>query len=274
MTMTAADFDFLRDLVRQRTAIVLESSKAYLAETRLAPLARRAGLPTVGALVARMARERDPRLNDEVVEAMATNETFFFRDIHPFSALRQTILPELIRKRAAERRLTIWCAACSSGQEPYSVAMLIREHFPSLLAWDLRIVASDISQAMLERCRAGRYNSLEVNRGLPAEHLLKYFRRDGLDWVLKDEVCRMVECRRLNLAEPWPMLPPADVILMRNVLIYFDLETKRQVLAKVRRQLRPDGVLILGAAETTLMIDETFERIQLERVSCYRVPQR
>ena len=270
-TLTQTEFDYVRDLVRRRAAIVVDGDKGYLAEARLLPLARRAGLPTVAALVARLAGGPDSRMHEEVVEAMATNETFFFRDVHPFEALRREILPDLIRRRAAERRLTIWCAACSSGQEPYSVAMLVREHFPSLLAWDLRILASDISLAMLDRSRAGRYHTLEVARGLPTAYLAKYFERDGADWQVRDEVRRMVEYRRLNLAEPWPALPPADIILMRNVMIYFDVSTKRHVLANVRRLLRPDGTLFLGAAETTLTIDESFERIPLDQVSGYRL---
>jgi chemotaxis protein methyltransferase CheR len=274
VALSQADFDFVRALVQQRSAIVLESDKAYLVETRLLPLARREGLDSVRALVARLSVGPGNGLHEQVVEAMTTNETFFFRDASPFEGLRQAVLPDLVRRRAAERRLHIWSAACSSGQEPYSVAMLLREHRCVPEGWGVRILASDLSAAMLERAREGRYSQLEVSRGLPAALLAKYFERQGPEWQIKAELRRMVELSRVNLIEAWPAQPPLDVVLLRNVLIYFDVPTKKRILANVRRVLRPDGYLFLGGAETTLNLDDAYERAPLGGVSCYRLRQR
>jgi chemotaxis protein methyltransferase CheR len=277
--MTAAvlqqrDFEYVADLVRTEAAIVVEASKRYLVESRLAPVARRHGLDGVGALVARLRAQPRNGLHAEVVEAMTTNETSFFRDVNPFAAMEQEVLPELIRARGAQRQLSIWSAACSSGQEPYSLAMLIRHRFPQLSRWNVRIVASDLSAEMLGRAAAGRYSQMEVNRGLPAPLLVRYFRRDGQHWQIADEVRQMVEFRAMNLIQPWAPLPPLDVVFLRNVLIYFDVATKRQILAQVRRVLRPDGYLFLGAAETTLNVDDAFERVPIGPAVSYRLRER
>ena len=270
MSLSQAGFDFIRTLVQQRSAIALDPDKVYLAEARLLALARREGFGSVAAFVEHLRTAPANGLHQQVVEAMATNETSFFRDHHPFEGLRQVVLPELLRRRAAERRLSIWCAACSSGQEPYSVALLLREHFPQTAGWQLRLLASDLSDEMLERARQGRYSRMEVNRGLPARLLVKYFEQQGADWCLRADVRRMVEFRRINLAEGWPALPALDVILLRNVLIYFDVPTKKAILNRVRQVLRPDGFLFLGGAETTLNLDDAFERVPLDRAGCYR----
>jgi chemotaxis protein methyltransferase CheR len=268
-TLAAPDFDYIAQLVHRRSAIVLEPGKEYLAESRLEGLARDNGLASVGELVARM-RTGSLDLSDAVVDAMTTNETSFFRDAHPFNALRDTVLPELIEARRVARTISIWCGASSSGQEPYSLAMLIREHFPELASWQVRIIATDISPSMLERTRQGRYSQLEVNRGLPAPMLVKHFTRDGMHWVVSDDLKRMVSAQYLNLNERWPVLPQFDLVLMRNVLIYFDVPTKQQILAKVRQALRPDGLLLLGGAETTMNLDANFERIPHGRSTWYR----
>ncbi len=274
MPLSPADFEYLSALVREGSAIVLEEQKAYLFEARLAPLARREGFDSLEALVRHLRGARGDALHRKVVESMTTNETSFFRDVHPFEALRQVVLPELLRLRSAERRLRVWCAACATGQEPYSVVMLLREHFPELAGWDVRVLATDLSSEVLARARLGRYSQAEVNRGLPARLLVKYFTKEGLEWQLKDEVRRPVEFRQLNLAEPWSAVPPQDVVLLRNVLIYFDVEDKRQVLARVRRVLRPDGALFLGGAETTLNLDGEYERVPFARTCWYRVRPR
>jgi chemotaxis protein methyltransferase CheR len=265
------DYDYICRLVLERSAIVLDASKAYLAESRLAPLAEREGMRSLGELVARLRGERFGRLHRKVVEAMTTNETSFFRDVHPFEALRKAILPALVARRGAERRLSVWSAACSSGQEPYSIAMLLHDSFPELAGWRVEITASDLSTAMLARARRGLFSQLEVNRGLPAALLIKHFRKRGADWQIASKIRSMVEFHELNLAAAWPVLPRMDVILLRNVLIYFDLETKRRVLARAREVLRPDGYLLLGAAETTLNLDDSFEQLRLERSGCYRL---
>ncbi len=271
MALSQTDFEFVRALVLKRSAIVLENEKLYLADTRLQAVARREGVESVEALVARLRTAAAGPLAQKVVEAMTTNETSFFRDVQPFEMLKQVVVPELMKRRAAERRLRIWCAASSTGQEPYSLAMLLREHFPALGGWDLRIVASDLSTDVLEKAKQGRYSQLEVNRGLPASLLVKYFQRQGTEWQLKDDVRRLIEFRQLNLIEPWPALPPCDVVLIRNVLIYFDVETKRQILGKARRVLRPDGYLFLGGAETTINLDDSFQRVEFQRAGCYQL---
>jgi chemotaxis protein methyltransferase CheR len=271
MSITPAEFDFVRRLVYERAAIVLEPGKEYLAESRLLPVARESGLASLRELIGRLQAERPNSLHQKVVEAMTTNETYFFRDVHPFEALRASVVPELLAKRAAERRLHIWCAASSSGQEPYSIAMLLREHFPDLSSWSLRVLASDISQEMLARAREGCYSQLEVNRGLPAPLLVKYFERHGTSWRIKADLRRMIEFRAINLASSFHDLPQMDIVFLRNVLIYFDMETKKAILGKVRRLMRPDGYLFLGGAESTINLDASFERVPLEKSGCYRL---
>ncbi len=269
--MNEGDFDYVRKLVLERSAIVLESGKGYLAESRLVPLAREAGMGSIDELVKRLRAERFGDLHVKVVEAMTTNETSFFRDLHPYDAMRTTIVPELMRKRASARALRIWSAASSSGQEPYSLAIMVREHFPALADWRVEIFATDLSSEMVRRAQAGLYSQIEVNRGLPIALVVKYFEKKGVQYELREDVRRMVEFRKMNLAEPWPRLPEVDVVFMRNVLIYFDVETKRAILERVRRVLRPDGCLFLGGAETTINLDTAFERVQVEKASCYRL---
>ena len=273
MSLQPEDFNYFRTLLQRRAAIVLEDEKAYLVESRLAPLSHREGFRTLNALAIHLRSGGDDRLQRKVVEAMTTNETSFFRDGHPFESLRLAVLPELQRRRAADKSLAVWCAACSSGQEPYSVAMLVREHFPSLEQWNIRIIASDLSTEMLGRARLGRYTDAEVGRGL-SEHLLeKYFRRTEGEWQVRDDLRRMVEFRPINLIDPWPALPVLDVVLMRNVLIYFDVPTKRNTLEKVRKVLRPEGCLYLGGSETTLNLHNGYERVLMGPSVCYR-PQK
>lgn len=274
MPLNNADFEYVAKLVRDRSAIVLEAGKEYLVESRLLPLARNEGCGSVGDLVARLRAPLANGLHQKVVEAMTTNETSFFRDLHPFEVLKKTLLPELVANRGNERKLNLWCSASSSGQEPYSVALLLREYFPFLANWTVSFVATDLSREMIERARVGRYSQLEVNRGMPAPLLVKYFQRQGVEWQLKEELRKTVEFRQMNLVEAWSALPEMDIIFMRNVLIYFDVPTKKAILAKVRRLLRPDGYLFLGAAETTLNLDDGFERMQFDKASCYRLRSR
>jgi chemotaxis protein methyltransferase CheR len=265
-------FEYIRRLVHQRSAVVLEARQAYLAEARLMPLAEEYGFRSVTELVNRLRAEPFGGLHRRVVEAMTTNETCFFRDPGCFEGLRTDVLPAIVRARAAQRRVRIWSAACSTGQEPYSIAMLLREFAPDLSGWNLELVASDLATEVLRRAQGGTYSQLEVNRGLPAALLLKYFTKQGLEWRLNEDVRAMVEFREINLIEPWPAtLHGLDVVLLRNVLIYFDVETKRSILANVRRVLRPDGYLVLGSAETTLMLDDAFERTSADSAGCYRL---
>jgi chemotaxis protein methyltransferase CheR len=269
--MTAQDFEFVCRLVRDRSAIVLEPGKEYLVEGRLTPIARQLELGSVSALVARLRTGPDNGLAARVVEAMATTETSFFRDLHPFETLRTAVLPDLIRRRAGEKRLEVWCAACSTGQEPYSLAILLRQHFPDLAGWRVGILATDLSGEVLGRAREGRYTQLEVNRGLPAALLVKYFRQHGSTWELAEDVRRMVEFREMNLIRPWPPLPRLDLVFLRNVMIYFDVDTKKSILGRLARVLRPDGYLLLGGAETTLNLDDSFRRVESLKGGFYQL---
>ena len=269
MPVSSSEAAFVRALVYERAAIVLEESKAYLIDSRLEPLAREGGYPSVDALV-QAARTGSEAFRLKLVDALTTNETSFFRDLAPFDCLRRALLPALVERRSSSRKLTFWSAACSSGQEPYSLAMLIADHFPDLAGWSIRILASDFSETMLDRARLGLFRQLEVNRGLPATSLVKHFTRSGIDWKIKPELRQRVEFSRLNLRDPWCLVSRPDVVFLRNVLIYFDSETKRSVLNRVRESLAPDGLLFLGAAETTLSLDPKWERLTLGSATLYR----
>jgi chemotaxis protein methyltransferase CheR len=270
MAMTAKTFEYVRQLVLSRSAIVLEPGKEYLVESRLLPLAKVHGFADLDTFVDAMAASAFNTMHRQAVEAMTTNETSFFRDHHPFEALRTHIIPELINRKAASKQLNIWCAAASTGQEPYSVAMLLREHFPVLTSWKLTFIATDLSTQVLAKARSGRYGQLEVNRGLPAPMLVKYFTKDGTEWVVKDELRNMIDYRELNLIENWPALPTLDLVMIRNVLIYFDVPTKKKILGNIRQRLAPHGYLMLGGAETTMGIDDQFERVQIDKGVAYR----
>lgn len=271
MAISEADFRYISDFVYQKAAIVLEPSKMYLVESRLQPVAKREGLASLGDLVAKLKAQPTNGMHWSIVEAMTTNETYFFRDVHPFDLLKKTVLPELIKRRGSEKQLNLWCAASSSGQEPYTIAMILRDSFPELASWKVTFIASDISKEMLDRCREGRYSQLEVNRGLPAPLLIKHFQKVGANWQVKDELRKMIEFRQLNLATPWLAMPPMDVIFMRNVMIYFDLETKKGIMGRVRRLLKPDGYFFLGGAETTINVDDAFKRTQIEKAAYYQL---
>lgn len=269
--MSTGEFEYVRNLIQQHAGIVLEPGKEYLVESRLDPLAQQEGFPSVQDFIAGLRTSPFNSLHQKVVQAMTTNETYFFRDVKPFDALRRDVIPSLVSSRGNTRSLTFWCAASSSGQEPYSVVMLLREHFPVLSNWNVRFIASDLSTEVLARAIQGRYTQLEVNRGLPAALLVKYFRKTGNDWQIREDIRRAVEFRELNLAESWSFLPPADVILMRNVLIYFNVETKRDILRRVRLMLKPGGYLLLGASETTLNLDDSFARALEDCSGFYQV---
>jgi chemotaxis protein methyltransferase CheR len=271
VVVTAEDFAFVANLLRERCALVLEPGKEYLIKARLTPVAQRNSFASIPQLIDRIRRDGHQSLASEVVEAMVTTETSFFRDIYPFETLKKTVLPELIERRRDQRELNIWCAASSSGQEPYSIALLVKEYFPALASWRVNISATDISQDMLERSRAGRYSQIEVNRGLPTPLLLKWFRQEGMFWQLDDQIRGMVSFSQLNLARPWPTMPNWDLIFLRNVMIYFDNGAKREILGRAARALRTDGYLLLGGAETTLGLDESFARIESLKAGYYQL---
>lgn len=269
--MKTADFDYVRQFVRSQAAIVIEPGKEYLVESRLMALVRRENYQSIDQLVDKMRNSPKGELHRRVVDAMTTNETSFFRDIHPFEALKKVILPELIQKRRPERQLNLWCGAASSGQECYSVLMTIAENFPEVFQWNFNFVATDLSQEVLTQAKSGVYTQLEVNRGMPAPLLVKYFKKQEDRWQVSEALRAKVHFKELNLVTDWPFMPMLDIVFLRNVLIYFDIETKKGILAKIRRLLRPGGYLFLGGAETTLNLDDSFERVVLEKATCYRV---
>lgn len=249
MSLSTEHFDFLRDLLREKVGIMLGAEKLYLAESRLAPLARRHSGGDLNGFVARLRDPGEQSLRREVLEAMAINETFFFRDPGLMQCLQESLLPELIEKRAAEKRLRIWSAACSTGQEAWTLCLMLREYFPQVADWDIQVVASDFSRQALVRAKAGSYSMTDINRGMPARMLVSWFRQSGAEWEVKPEIRSMVEFREINLVGDWPELPCFDLILLRNVLIYFDDTTRQEVMTRVRGRLANDGFLILGGTE-------------------------
>ena len=270
MPLAIADIDYLRQVVSSRSGNVLTQEQGYLLESRLSPVAQTAGLKDVETLVVELRKSNFSALHDRVSEAMTINETSFFRDSHPFQAMREQILPTLIEARRATRQISIWCAASSCGQEPYSLAILIREHFPQLADWNVRIVGTDLSDEMLTKARQGRYSQFEVGRGLPAKLLVNHFQRVGTEWVVKDDVRRLVEFRKMNLTQAWPYMAPADVVFIRNVLIYFDVPTKQSILSRALRVLRPDGYLFVGGSETLLNMSLPIRRESIGQTAVYR----
>ncbi len=255
--MTPADYEFLRKLLKERSGLDLSADKQYLVESRLVPLARRAGLSGVSDLVLKI-RSGAEALIVAVVEAMTTNETFFFRDKIPFDHLRDTVVPALLRSRASRKTIRIWSAACSTGQEPYSIAMCLKQMAPLLTGWRIEIVATDLSQEVLEKARAGIYSQFEVQRGLPIQLLVKYFTQMGELWQLVPEIRSMVQHRQLNLLQDFSHLGKFDLVFIRNVLIYFDQDTKASMFERLLRVIEPDGMLMLGAAESVVGITDAF----------------
>ncbi len=271
MGVSSSDFEYLRELVHHHSAVVLFGDKAYLAEFHLQPIVESAGFASIADLVTYLRTHPFNNLHVQTIEALATNETSFFRDSHPFEALKKYILPELIKQRESERSLNIWCAACSNGQEPYSIAILINEHFPTLTNWPVKLIATDFSSKVLARAREGHYNQLEINRGLPKNIREHYFQKLDTDWQIKEQIRQMVDFRQLNLLQSWSSLPQFDVIFLRNVLIYFDVVTKKALLKKIKQQLRPDGYLFLGSGETTISLDKSFKRVLFDKAICYQL---
>jgi chemotaxis protein methyltransferase CheR len=248
-----ADYRYLRQLVFGLSQNVLDPSRDYLFDARLTKILRNHGMNQIGELVRYLQARNDSRLEREIAEAMTINETSFFRDTRPFDLLQNELLPPLISERREARCLRFWSAACSSGQEAYSIAMLIRENFPLLLGWDIRIEGTDISAAVVERAKTGRYHRIEINRGLPARYIIKYFDKVGEDWEIKPEVSKMCSFREANLCgAQFPFSRATDcfdIIFLRNVMLYFSVESRKALLARMHRILAPDGILFLGASE-------------------------
>jgi chemotaxis protein methyltransferase CheR len=256
--VTPLDYEFLRKLLKERSGLDLSADKQYLLESRLIPLARKAGVPGLPELVQKLKGGAEP-LIAEVVEAMTTNETFFFRDKVPFDHFKGTIMPALLQARAGRRSLRIWCAASSTGQEPYSIAMCLKELGAALTGWRVEIIATDLSQGVLEKSRAGLFSQFEVQRGLPIQLLVKHFTQTGELWQLNADIRAMVQFRQLNLLQDFSNLGVFDIIFCRNVLIYFDQDTKTNVFGRLAKVIEPDGFLMLGAAETVVGLTEAFK---------------
>jgi chemotaxis protein methyltransferase CheR len=257
--VTPADYDYLRKLLKERSGLVLSADKQYLVESRLLPLARKIGAPHLSDLVMKLKAPGAEPLIVDVVEAMTTNESFFFRDKIPFEHFRDYMLPSLLKARAARRSLRIWCAAASTGQEPYSLAMILKEMAVQLAGWRFEIIATDLSNEVLEKARAGLYSQFEVQRGLPIQFLMKYFTQAGETWQIAPEIRAMVQYRPLNLLADFTHLGSFDIVFCRNVLIYFDQPTKIGVLERLARMTEQDGYLVLGAAETVVGLTEVFK---------------
>ena len=253
--MTPLDYEYLRKLLKDRSGLLLSSDKQYLIESRLLPLARKAGLSGIGELVQKIKTGAEPLIVD-VVEAMTTNETFFFRDKVPFDHVRDTVLPQLLKVRANRRSLRIWCAASSTGQEPYSLAMLLKDALPA--GWRAEIVATDLSLEVLEKAKAGIYSQFEVQRGLPIQLLVKHFKQVGDVWQLNPDIRAMVRYQQANLLQDFSYLGVFDIIFCRNVLIYFDQPTKIDVFGRMQKINEPDGFLFLGAAETEIGVTDAY----------------
>lgn len=256
--MTPADYDYLRKLLKERSGLVLSADKQYLVESRLLPIARRLGSGNLSDLVTKLKAPCAEPLIVDVVEAMTTNESFFFRDKIPFDHFRDFMLPSLIKARANQHRIRIWCAAASTGQEPYSLAMILKEMAGLVAGWRVEILATDLANEVLEKARAGLYSQFEVQRGLPIQMLMKYFTQSGDTWQISPEIRAMVQFRPLNLLADFAHLGTFDVVFCRNVLIYFDQPTKIDVLDRLARITEHDGYLVLGAAETVVGLTESF----------------
>jgi chemotaxis protein methyltransferase CheR len=257
--VTPIEYDFLRRLLKERSGLILSADKQYLVESRLLPVARRAGANGLSDLVRMLKNGGAGPLAVEVVEAMTTNESFFFRDKIPFDYFTGIIIPALISARAAQRRIRIWCAAASSGQEPYSLAICLREMGNAIAGWRIEIIATDLSNEVLEKAKSGLYSQFEVQRGLPIQLLIKYFAQAGDNWQISPEIRAMVQYRPLNLLQDFGHLGSFDVVFCRNVLIYFDQETKIAVLDRIAGVTARDGYLILGAAETVVGLTDSFK---------------
>jgi len=266
--VTPPDYEYLRKLLKDRSGLDLSADKQYLIESRLLPLSRKSRLAGIGELVQKM-KGGSADIITQVVEAMTTNETFFFRDKVPFDHFRDSIMPEILQARASRKTLRIWCAAGSTGQEPYSLAMCLKEMGAALSGWRVEILATDLSQEVLEKSRAGIYSQFEVQRGLPIQMLVKYFKQTGELWQINADIRAMVQHRQLNLLHDFSQLGAFDVIFCRNVLIYFDQDTKINIFNRLAKATEPDGFLVLGAAETVVGLTDVFKPYP-ERRGLYR----
>jgi chemotaxis protein methyltransferase CheR len=256
--MKLADFELYKSLLLEKSGLVITPDKSYLLDSRLSPIAKKWNYPTLEMMPLQLRAIPDPKLVKDVVEAMTTNETSFFRDTKPFTLFQETVLPHMIQNRASRKKVRIWCAACSSGQEPYSLSMILKDKEAQLKGWQFEIIATDLSDDILAQARKATYSQFEVQRGLPIQYLMKYFTQVGDAWQLKDEIKNMVKFSTFNLLDDMSRLGQFDIVFCRNVLIYFDEKNKAQILARVEKQMDKDAFLFLGGAETVLGITDKF----------------
>ena len=264
------NYRFLQEYVYRESGIVLDQDKHYLIEARLMPIVHRERLASLNDLCALLRGVNGGPMKQQVVDSMTTNETQFFREMPHYDALRTEVIPRLVEQRQGLRRMSFWSAASSTGQEAYSLAIMLLEM--GLGNWNIQILGTDLSTQVLDRARAGQFHQIEVNRGLPVQYLVKYFTRVGLEWQLKDEVRRMVRFERFDLRQSMRFLGPFDVVFCRNVLIYFDTETKKKIMGDIRGTLFGGGYLLLGGSETTLGLDEVYQRTPIGKTVLYRCP--
>ncbi len=262
--MRKEDFELLSKILKERSGLVLSEDKVYLLESRLTPIARKKGMETLEDLINEIRLRRKEDLLREVTDAMTTNESFFFRDSTPFDLFKEDVLPALMKNRA-NKRLRIWCAAASTGQEPYSLGIILKEMETQLSGWKIEIIGTDLSQDVLDKAKAGIYSQFEVQRGLPIKLLMKYFTQAGEMWQISEDIRNMVTYKPYNLLDSFGMLGKFDVIFCRNVLIYFHQDTKADVLNRLREQMPEDGTLFLGAAETVLGLTDKFKPVSGKR---------
>lgn len=268
--MTPAEYDYLRVFLKQRSGLVLSNEKQYLIESRLMPVARKFGLASISNLVDKVKHEQNGSLADQIIEAMTTNESFFFRDKLPFDHFSQTMMPHMLQARARDRRLRIWSAAASTGQEPYTLGMCLKDIDAKIGGWRVEMIGTDLSTEVLEKAKAGVYSQFEVQRGLPINYLLKHFTQIGDMWQISSELRSMVQYRKLNLLENFSSLGQFDIVFCRNVLIYFDNDAKIDILNRIRKCMPEDGYLVLGAAETVVGLTDAFKPVP-DRRGLYQV---
>jgi chemotaxis protein methyltransferase CheR len=270
LSVSKESVDFIITLLHRESGLVLDSSKTYLIEARLEPIACEAGLGSIDALCRHLKQNPTSLLLQKVVDAMATNETSFFRDVIPFDIVRNLLLPDLLKANQKQRQIRIWSAACATGQEPYSLAMLLCNIESTLAGWDVRILATDLVERVLERARSGIYTQYEIQRGLPAQYMTRFFDQVDTDWKIRPEVKRWIEFKRLNLLYDFSSFGKFDIIFCRNILIYFDNASKKKVLEGMAASLAPHGALLLGGGETPLGITDRLTRIEVGRGVYYR----
>lgn len=270
MSISADDFQTVQKFLLNKSGISLASGKEYLVEGRLQTLVLSGKYDDLHALIVDLARNPAGDLAMQVIEAMTTNETSFFRDRHPFETIRTAVIPDLLKSSESSKQIQIWSAACSSGQEPYSLAMLLADSFSWATDWEIKIVASDISEEMLEKCRSGLYSQFEISRGLPRHYLPRFLQRSGAQWQIKPEIRKNIEFRYLNLFEDWKGLPRFDIVFLRNVLIYFEADTKKDILGKMLKVLKPGGYLFLGSGEAPVGLENRLQPTDFSTSACFK----